>query len=179
MYHLFPNPSGTLRRRALSSLVLLTAVGGCNYGFIGGGLPQHVRSIAIASFENATPQPLLGGDVQQALQLELPRNLGVRLSDEASADAVVRGRITRYEETATSVRPSGDRQPIDVPQREVRITFEAEIYDMREDRPLWRAQSQTVTGVFLPDNGETAEQGRILAIEELVTKLVEGAQSQW
>jgi hypothetical protein len=159
-------------------LLLALSLASC-YSFVGGGLPSHIRTLAVVPFENTTSQPLIEAEVEQRIQRELPRTLGVRLAAEGDADAVVRGRITGYEEVAASIRPVGqnaDRIP--VLQREVRITYDVEIYDLGEDRSLWRAQSQSVIGNFQPDN-EAVEVGRTRAIEELVQKIVEGAQSQW
>jgi hypothetical protein len=165
--------------RSLASLaVFALLLSGCMYSFVGGGLPRHIRTIAIMPFENTTPQPLLDSEVEARMQEELPRNLGVRLAGEGVADAVVRGRIVGYEEVAASIRPTQQDDPVSVLQRQVRITYEAEIYDMREDRSLWRAQSQAVVGNFQPDS-ESPEIGRSRAIQELVRRLIEGAQSQW
>lgn len=171
--------SGTRAARIGSLLALLLSLSGCMYSFVGGGLPPHVRTVAILPVENETAQPLLETDVERALQAELPRSLGVRLAEEELADAVVRGSIRRYDEVASSVRPSQGEQQVPVVQREVRITYDLEIFDQREDKLLWKATSQTVTGTFLPDNGETAQEGRARALEELVRKVIEGAQSQW
>jgi len=167
-----------MRILLVSCLTLLT-LAGCVYSFAGGGLPRHIRTVAVVAFENETPQPLLESEVEARMQEELPRNLGVRLAAEAAADAVIRGRIVGYDELASSFRPSqGDDQTVPVVQRQVRITYEAEIYDMREDRSLWRAQSQSVIGNFQPDS-ETPEVGRSRAVQELVRNVIEGAQSQW
>jgi hypothetical protein len=165
----------------LASLLLLAAVllTGCVYRFVGGGLPAHVRTVAVLPFDNETTQPLLETEIVQRLQTELPRNLGVRLADERRADAVVRGRVLAYEEVAASVRPTQDQAQVPVVQRQVRITYELEIYDVREDQPLWRAQAQAALGNFLPERGETPQQGRDRAIRDLVQKVIEGAQSQW
>lgn len=153
------------------------------YSFVGGGLPSHIRTVAIVALENDTPQPLLEADVQRALQGELPRNLGVRLAEEQLADAVVRGRLTGYDELAASVRPSQGPQSgqdqVPVVQREVRITYDLEIFDQEQDKVIWTATSQSVSGTFLPEDGETPLEGRARAIKELVKKVVEGAQSQW
>jgi hypothetical protein len=168
--------------RSLLSLAglaaMLVVLGGCLYSFAGGGLPRHIRTVAILPFDNTTPQPLLETEVETRMQVELPRNLGVRVAAENVADAVVRGRITGYDEVAASVRPTGPQDRAPVVQRQVRITYEAEIYDMREDRPLWRVQGQAVTGNFQPES-ESVEQGRARAIQELVQRIIDGAQSQW
>jgi hypothetical protein len=162
-----------------SLVVLAVVLSGCMYGFVGGGLPSHVRTVAVLPFTNETTQPLIETEIVQRLQTELPRNLGVRLAEEQRADAVVRGRVIAYEEVAASVRPTQDQQQVPVVQRQVRITYELEIYDVREDKPLWRAQAQAALGNFLPERGETPQQGRDRAIRELVQKVIEGAQSQW
>lgn len=168
--------------RAVASLALLALLAsGCMYRFVGGGLPAHVRTVAVLPFENESTQPLLETEIVQRLQTELPRNLGVRLADERRADALVRGRVLSYEEVAASVRPTQDATQSEVPvvQRQVRISYELEIYDVREDRPLWTAQGQAALGNFLPERGETPQQGRDRAIRQLVDKVIEGAQSQW
>lgn len=163
--------------RSLAGLLLLSILSGCLYSFTGGGLPRHIRTVAVLPFENSTTQPLLESDIERSLQAELPRNLGVRLAEERLADAVLRGRVNSYDEAATSVRPTQEGQ-VPVVQREVRIVYDAEIYDLREDRPLWQARSQTVTGNYSPES-ETIVDAKARAIRELVKRVIEGAQSQW
>lgn len=93
---------------------------------------------------------------------------------------MVRGKVTGYEEVVSSVRPTqpgGSQDEIPVVQRQVRITFDAEIYDVREDQPLWRAQGQSVVGNFA--ESESPERGKARAVSEIVKRFVEGAQSQW
>ena len=118
-----------------------------------------------------------GREVEAA---QLPRSLGVRIAEESVADALVRGTVSSYDEVVSSVRPTlGGSQNDQVPvvQRQVRIVFNAEIYDLRQDQVIWRAQSQSVLGSFAEN--ESQDTGRARAIEELVNRFVEGAQSQW
>lgn len=167
-------------RLLLATLPFVIGLAACSYSFVGGGLPGHVRTVAVLAFENETSQPLLETDIQRALQVELPRSLGVRIADQSVADAVVRGTVSSYEEVVSSVRPiSGQSSSNEVPvaQRQVRIVFDAEIYDMKEDQVLWRAQGQSVLGSF--GDNESQDAGRQRAIEEIVTRFIEGAQSQW
>ena len=174
----FPRAPGSRNRLAALAAALLLGSAGC-YSLTGGGLPGHIRTVAVLAFDNTTVQPLLETDIQRELQTALPRNLGVRLAEEAIADAVVRGTVVGYEEVAASVRPTdqaSDRVP--VAQRQVRITYNAEIYDLKEDRRIWAAQSQSVVGNYQPDS-ETPEVGRQRAIKEISTRMIEGAQSQW
>jgi hypothetical protein len=166
--------------RLLRLLLLLAPVvlAGCLYSFTGGGLPRHIRTIAILPFENESIEPLLAAEMLQALNDQLPRNLGVRLADERVADAVVRGRIVRYEETAPSVRPAPGGGRVDIIQQEVRISFDAEILDLRERRILWQGRGQAALGTYQPQQ-EQAAAGRGRAIQEAVRRIIDGAQSQW
>lgn len=156
----------------------ILASAGCMYSLTGGGLPSHIRTVSVLPFENETPQPGINSDLQIELQEELPRNLGVRLASEEVADAVVRGKILSYEETAPTVRPSTEGEDLNVVQRQIRIGYEAEIYDVEQDRLLWRGGGLSAVGNYQPDQ-ELSTTARTRAIEEMVRRIIEGAQSQW
>ncbi|HEX2091058.1 MAG TPA: LPS assembly lipoprotein LptE [Longimicrobiaceae bacterium] len=168
-----------MRRASLAAACSLL-LAGCLYSFTGGGLPPGIRTLAVTPFENGTAEPVLGTDVHLRLQDQVPRKLGVRLADQRVADAVLRGRITGFDETtpAFSANPQGQRDRINVVMREVRITFEAEIYDVRQDRSLWKGSGVTAIGNYQPGS-EQSQTGRVRAIDQMVQKIIEGAQSQW
>jgi len=160
----------------LSALALL--VGGCNYGLSGGGgFPSHVRSVYIEVFENGTDRFELDQQLFRQLTEELPRSLGLRLGAEQTADAVVRGRITRYNDEARNytANQTGD---IDVLQHQVEISIAIEIVDRAENLILWDSNSLTGRGEYRPDS-QTDEGARIAALESIVRQIVVGAQSQW
>jgi hypothetical protein len=176
----FRMPPGALRARsALALLLVLPLVAGCMYRFVGGGLPTHVRRVYIEPFDNETPYAALGSDLNRILQDRLPGALGVRLAAQQSADAVVRGRLRSVEEQTTNFDPSPDPSGrIQRLEARVQVSFDAEIYDVREDRVLWRGSGITAIGNFDPVR-ETVDAGRRKALDQVVQKLVEGAQSQW
>ncbi|MBA4156635.1 MAG: hypothetical protein H0X65_04060 [Gemmatimonadetes bacterium] len=164
----------------LASLVAVATLflSGCVYSFTGGGLPRHIRTIAIIPFENVTPQAGISTDLYTRMQQQLPRDLGVRLAEERVADAVIRGRIVAFDEPPVVARPTQPGQQLDVVQAQVRVTVEAEIYDLRENRPLWANRSLSVIGNYRPDQ-EQLLTGQARAIEEITRRIIEGAQSQW
>jgi hypothetical protein len=169
-------------RRALSAsavaLVALSAAG-CFYKFTGGGLPSHIRTVYVDLFENTTSDELLRPDVQRALQQQLPRDLGVRLAPQASADAIIRGRITGYDEQTVNVDPNTDpRGRLQTRQRRLQLTFDAEIFDIRNDKAIWRGNSVAAVGNWDPQS-QTVSVARQEAITDVVRKIVAGAQSQW
>lgn len=168
-------------RRALGASVLLAAalfLGGCMYSFTGGGLPSNIRTVYVELWENNTPYEFIRTDVQQQLQAELPRRLGLRIAPRATADAIVRGKLNSYEEITVNIDPNTTNGRITTEQRRVQITFDAEIYSVKEDKVLWAGNSISAIGNYNP-TAEPVDAGRERAREELIQKVVQGAQSQW
>ena len=180
MPHRFPMTSGARRARLASALLAVTLLlSGCIYKFTGGGLPSNIRTVYVDLFDNTTPYDFLRSDVQRQLQDQLPRSLGLRLAPQQTADAIVRGKLSGYDEAVTNFDPNAPGGRINSNQTRVQITFDAEIYDVKGDRVLWQGNSISAIGLFSREKGETVEVGRKKALEDLVQKLIEGAQSQW
>lgn len=166
------------RPRRLGLLLALTLTMGCNYGFVGGGFPAHIRTIYIEPFENQTPQFELEGRLFTALVDELPAQLGLRTAGEESADAILRGRILRYDDVAQNYRADAQRPAGNVLSHEVQIGISAELVDVRENVIRWEARSLTGRGTYDP-GAQTEEIGQREAIENIIEQLIDGAQSQW
>jgi len=150
------------------------ALAACLYGFAGGGLP-NIKTVAILPFDNQTPEPALTKEVNDAVLEAFQGRLGLRPAAEANADAVVRGRVVRYDpDVPLSFTPGQGRT--DVTRRQVQITVDVELVDQREGKTLWQRQGLTVVGEYPPPQ-EAA--GRKVALQKLVNDLVDGAQSQW
>ncbi len=66
----------------------------------------------------------------------------------------------------------------DVFQRRVTIGASVEILDVANNTIIWGSQGLTGAGEYEPGT-ETEEQGTIVALENLVQQIVDGAQSQW
>lgn len=169
----FPSTSGVFGSAAALAAAVL--VGGCLYSFRGGGLPEHIRTVAVLPLDNRTGEPALTLEVTQAIQQAAEGRLGLRRAPEATADAVVRGEITRYEPDQPLAFQSGQGQ-VNVTRRQVQLVVTIEIVDQRAGRTLWRGSALAANGEYAPPAETT---GRRIAIEQLVTKFVEGAQSQW
>jgi hypothetical protein len=150
---------------------------GCLYGFAGGGLPPHIRTVALVPFDNQTADPTLTQEVFDAVQEALEGRLGLRLAGEETADALVRGSITSYEaEIPLSFQPGDETRNVQVTRRRVQLTVTVEILDQRAGRPLWQRSGLTVDGEYEPPN---EAEGRQVALRKLVSDIVDGAQSQW
>lgn len=145
------------------------------YGFAGGGLPPAIKTVAVLPFDNQTPEPTLTQEISRAVREAVEQRLGLRQAAEPRADAVVRGAITRYEPDLPVAYTGGD-STVTVTQRELQITVTVEILDQKQGKPLWQRNGLTVRGSYEP--GQEV-QGRRKALDDLVTNIVEGAQSQW
>jgi hypothetical protein len=158
-------------------LAALTA-SGCIYQFQGGNFPEHIRTLGIAPVENDTPRLEVTGELQDQLTRNLPRALGVQAAGSDQADAVVRVRITSYNVIAPNYRQGGAGQPAEVLQRQVSITATVQIIDQINNQVYWEDSGVRAEGQFL-EQGETEEIGRFEALELLVQRIVDGAQSNW
>ncbi len=163
--------------RRVFAVLLLAALQGCNYGFQAGAR-LDINTLAVEPFENDTDRLELTQEVYDVLLRELPRQLGVRQAGEESADAVVRGTITSYRVNAPNYRPGQQGERPEVLQREVVIAVTVQVIDLRENLILWESRSLQSQGQYL-EASQTEDQGRAQAIELLVQKIVDGAQSTW
>jgi hypothetical protein len=160
---------------SLASSISTLVLGGCLYGFAGGGLPPGIKTVAVLPFDNLTPEPTLTQEVQNAVRDAVQGRLGLRQSGEQSADAIVRGSIQRYEPDLP-VAYTGTQANVDVTRRLVQITLNVEIVNQRTGKTLWERSSLTLQGDYSPGQEQS---GRQKAYDQLVTNIVEGAQSQW
>lgn len=153
-------------------------LGGC-YGFAGGGFPPEVRTVAVLPFDNRTPEPTLTQEINAAVREAVEGRLGLRAAGEETADAIVRGTITRYEpDVPVAYRGNDAESRVSVTRRLVQITVSVEIIDQQRNRTLWQRSGLLVEGDYEPDS-ETERQAREEALEKLKVNIVEGAQSQW
>lgn len=131
--------------------------------------------MAILPFENDTPEPALTQEVSDAVREALEGRLGLRVAAEANADALVRGRVVRYDPDLPIAIQPGQGQ-VTVTKRKVQLVVDVEIVNQREGTTVWKRQGLAVDGEYAPPQ-EAA--GRKLALQKLVNDIVDGAQSQW
>lgn len=169
-----------MRRALLAVLVaVLPGLSGCAYSFTAGTFPPaHIETIAIEPFDNETDRFDIGGEIYEELLRNLPAALGIRTAGQDVADAVVRGVIRSYDVVAPNYRAGEAGQAATVLQRQVNITVEIQIIDLVENVILWEDRSVRAEGQFL-EASESEDVGRAEAIELLVQRIVDGAQSNW
>ena len=162
-----------IARRAFVVIAALS-LAGC-YTFAGGGLPPHVRTLAVLPFDNETAQPDLPRELQEALRDGLQSRLGLRDATEDRAHAVVRGKVTRYEVDIPVAFSANPAQATSA-RRRLRVQVDVEIVDQVTGKVLWSRNGIQAEGEYA-ERGEA--QGRKQAIDRIVNDVIEGAQSQW
>jgi hypothetical protein len=157
----------------LTASVAVAALAGC-YHFAGGGLPPHIHSIAVVTFDNQTASPDLPKELYDEMHRELEKKLGVRDAPQDRADALVHGVISQYE-SDVPVSFSANPQSVTA-RRRLQITIEIEIIDQSNGHVLFQNKTMREEA----DYAERAEpEGRRQAIAKIVQKVVEGVQSNW
>jgi hypothetical protein len=157
------------------SLLLLVLTACVPYGFTGGGLPSHIRTVAILPFENQTPTPELPRELTEALRTKLHDRLGLRDASEAKANAIVRGTIQRYE-TDIPIGFSANNKQATTAKRMLQLVVDIEMVDQVTGKTLWQRKGLLAEGQY-EERGEPA--GRRQAIDRIVNDVIDGAQSQW
>ena len=162
-----------MRRFGVLSLVLLT---GCLYSLSGGGgLPRHIRTVAVIPFENETANPEVAGELHLALRKTLGDRLGLREAPENRASAIVTGTIRKYEPDVP-VGFSADPALATTARRRVQVVVDVKIVDQTTGKTLYERAGLQAEGEYA-ERSEPA--GRKQALERIVSDIIEGAQSQW
>ena len=156
------------------TLLILT---GCvwKYSLQGGGLPEHIKNVAILPFENQSPSADLQRELAEGLRKAFSSRLGLREAPEERASAVVRGAIVGYDidvPVAFSANPSQATSA----RRRLQVRVDVEIFDVKNNRVLWQRKGMSADGDYA-ENDEAA--GRKQALERIINDVIEGAQSQW
>jgi hypothetical protein len=155
--------------------VLLLLSTGCLYGFAGGGLPPHIHTLALTTFENQTPTPEIPKELYDVLHRELQKKLGVRDAPADRADAVVKGVIASYDSDVPIGFSANPQQAVSA-RRRLQLTVEIEIVDQSTGKVLFSNKALRQEA----DYNERAEaEGRAQAIQKIVQDVVTGVQSNW
>jgi hypothetical protein len=168
-----------IRRSGLSRLLplVLLAASACftRYGFAGGGLPEHIRTLAIVPFDNETPSPELQRELFESMRRDFQPRLGVRDAPQERADAIVRGIIRTYD-VDIPVGISANQQQSLSSRRNLQITLDVQIEDQTTGKTIFERKGLKAIGEYA-ERDEAG--GRRDAIRKIVNDMVEGAQSQW
>jgi hypothetical protein len=170
--------NGRTRILATALMTLALVAASCAYTTSTALLPSHLKTVAVPVFENGTPEYTLEQDVTDAVIARFVADNHLKIVDERSADAVIKGRITLYKNSVFGFSQAAQAQ-------EYRVTLGASVTfkDQVKNRELWSEPDLVKTANYyvVDTPGATAKteiDGRKEAIaklaEEIVARSVEG-----
>jgi TolB-like protein len=118
----------------LTAAVASTAVG-CGYRLAGTGtfLPENIKVIAVAPFENRTGRPEIEIRTTEAVARELSRHGGYKIvTDKSEADAYLEGAVTDFRTTPVQFNADGRASRL-----ESAVVLRASLRDLASGEILW------------------------------------------
>ena len=163
---------------ALLSAAALGA-GGCAYSTAAVALPPHLKSIAIPQFENSTNEYSLEQDITTAVIDRFVADNHLKVVDERSADAVLRGRITQYRNSVFGISPQNLAQ-----EYRVTIVVSVTLKDQVKNRELWSDDNLVKTANYYVQNvpgqeASTELDGRKNAIAKIADEILARSVQGW
>lgn len=145
-------PAAALRALALLALVCL-ALQSCGYALVGRGtnIPEDVRAVYLAPFENSTPRQLLDQFVTEAIADELvTRRRFDLVSERTRADATLSGRVMAFGLTPITFDDQGRAT-----EYEISVTARVVFERAGSDEVLWRNDHYLFRETYEVDTGES------------------------
>jgi hypothetical protein len=164
-----------MRRSGIRNALVLLVAGCMPYGFTGGGLPSHVHTFAVATFDNQTATPQLPKELTDTLRARVRSRLGLREASEQKANALIRGTVQRYEIDIPVGYTAGNKQQTTA-TRSLELRVDIEMIDQVTGKTLWQKKGAFAQQSY-PEGQEAM--ARQKAIVQIVNEMIEGAQSQW
>ncbi len=165
---------------AVAALAMATAVGSCGYTTSPALLPSHLKTIAIPVFENSTTEFTLEQELTDAVVRRFVSDNKLKVVDERSADAVVRGKIIGYRNSVFGISSS---QAVAQEYR-VAITVEVTFKDQVKNREVWKEPYLEKTANYYVQDvpGQTArteQDGRREAITKIADEIFSRSVESW
>ncbi len=167
------------RRPLLAAALLALTAASCAYTTSTALLPSHLKTVAVPVFENATTEYTLEQAVTDAVIARLVADNHLKVVDERSANALIKGRITLYKNSVFGFSSGAQAQ-------EYRVTLGASVTfkDLVKNRELWSEPNLTKTANYyvVDTPGATAKtelDGRKEAIAKLADEIVARSVEGW
>jgi outer membrane lipopolysaccharide assembly protein LptE/RlpB len=152
-------------------LALAVLMSGCGYNFRGktNNLPSDVRTIAIPVFQNHTGEVRIESTFTDQTIFQFTRSQLVRVVGEKSADAVLRGAITRADVEDVSFTAQETSQ-----QRRITITVKASLTRTRDGKLLWQRHELKQQRTFaVGSSPQATDMNKAAAVNELAQSLAQ------
>ena len=161
----------------LAAAALCWLVSGCGYTASPALLPPHLKTVAIPVFENGTPEARIEEEITNAVILRFVQDNHLKVVDEKTANAVIRGKVTQYRNAVFGFSNQAT-------SNEYRVTVAVDVTfkDLVKNRELWSGEIVKTANYYVVDvpgqKAQTPLDGRQEAInkisDEILSRSVEG-----
>ena len=175
--------SARTRGPIAATLAAIAAAGffmcsGCGYTASPALLSQHLKTVAIPVFENTTPEAQIEQQITTAVVAAFVRDNHLKVVDERSANAVIRGKVTQYKNAVFGFTNASTATEYRVTVG-VQITFK----DLVKNRELWTdeiVKSVIYSVQDVPEHpAQTELDGRKDAISKLADEILSRSVEGW
>lgn len=172
-------PETRVRRRIGVCLsVAALAMQGCMYSFSGSSLPSHIKTIAVPTFENTTLQPGLDGELTEATVDAFVTDNRLNVGGTGNADAVVEGRITRYDNSVFGIGNTNQAQ-----EYRVTVQISVTVKDRVKGKDLWSEETMIGQSTYRLDGSgdgpRNEDDARGEAVDELAADILKNTLEDW
>ncbi len=162
-----------------AALALGLAAGGCAYTTSTAALPPHVKSIAIPTFENQTPEYAIEQSLTQAVIDRFVTDNHLKVVDEKSADYVLHGTLKAYRNVMFGFNTTQNAQ-----EYRVTLTVAITVKDAVKNREVWSDDALTRYAnyfvVAVPGSpAKTEFDGRADAIAKIADEILARTVQSW
>jgi hypothetical protein len=171
-----------MTRLRASAALLLGAVAlaqGCGYTTSTALLPSHLRTIAVPVFENGTTEYTLEQEITAAVIARFVADNHLKVVDERSANAVLRGRVILYRNSVFGFSTTAEAQ-----EYRVSISVDVTLKDQVKNREVWKDPNLIKTAnyyvVDVPGQvARTELDGRKEAVDKIAEAVVSRTVEGW
>jgi len=155
------------------------ALGGCAYSTNAVALPPHLHTIAIPQFENTTNEYTIEQDITTAVVDRFVADNHLKVVDERSADAVLRGKVIQYKNSVFGISPQNLAQ-----EYRVTIAVAVTLKDQVKNREIWSDENLIKTANYYVQNvpgqeASTELDGRKNAIAKIADEILARSVQGW
>jgi hypothetical protein len=164
---------------AVAALAIAAAGNGCAYSTNAALLAPHLKTVAIPVFINETAEYTLDREITDAVIARFVGNNALKIVDERSADAVVRGRVVSYRNAVFGFSRENRAE-----EYRVTITVAVTFKDNVKNREIWTDAALTKTAnyyvVSVPgQDAKTELDGRQEAVTRIADEVLSRSVESW
>ncbi len=161
-------------------LALTVLMTGCfRYSFTG-AVPSHIKTVAIPLFQNNTAEYGIVEQLTDELILVFQNDNTLKIADESSADAILRGTLLRVEDAPYTYAGEGEAANFSVGEYKLTLIVKVEYYDQVKDEVIWEQEVQGWgTYDYVSGTPDEREEGFNEAIDKLAEDVLNLTVSGW